>query len=367
MHRLKLIKKTNYSITRGLAFRLIAVILAFFLAGVSIALADQNPFLLASRIIKGTFFTSYGREQLLILATPLILLGTAFTLAGRVHLINVGLDGQLSIGAFAAAAVGLHISVPSLPGLLIIIIAGAIGGALYALFPLWLLMKLGISEILTTLMLNFVALKWAEYIGRSAWTDKSLGGTTANATPRILYQLPMIYGDLHIGIILALFIVGVLWYIQNRTHWGYELTSINANPRAAQNGGIRVIRYTIFFMAFSGALAGLAGVIDLTSVSHRFSAYLSPGYGWLGISVGILAAGSYPAIIFWSLFLALLQNGGIVLKTAGLSPAIVGAITGLILVLVSVSEVLANYRLLLINDTKDGISETRRKDEAPSQ
>jgi simple sugar transport system permease protein len=232
--------------------------------------------------------------------------------------------------------------------LLIMMIAGAVGGALYALIAVWLRVRAGISEILTTLILNWVAIKWAEYIGRWAWTDASGGGLGANATPPIAYRLPVVTGDLHIGIFLAPIVVAILWVVLSNTVWGYQVASVGANPRAAEYGGIRVARQTILLVVLSGTIAGLAGVIDLTGVSHRFSAYLSPGYGFLGICVAILAGESVPALMLWGPFMALLQNGGIVLRTSGLTPAIVGAITGLILILASVGEVIANYRLVRI-------------------
>ena len=357
----KLERRASYSRARGHLFRILAVLLALVLTGIVIEASGESALAMAGSVLRSTLGSRYGWQQLLLLATPLILNGTAFLLGIRMQLFNFGLEGQLYIGAFAAAGVGLNLQGPPWLMVPLMLLASAAGGSLYAAVPALMRIYSGVSEILTTLLMNPLAIQWATYIGMIAWRDRiSIVGGTSNATPRVPYELPVVGGDFSSGILIAILAVIGVWIAFSSTVWGYEVTSIGANRGAAEFAGMPVVRKMLVVMMLSGALAGLSGAIELLGAAHRYSGRLSPGYGWLGIDVAILAGGEPLPLIAWGLFLALILNGGTVLKVQGLSVDLVIALTGLILLLASIGEVLANYRLVPVSRLGEGVEDAVR-------
>ncbi len=344
----KLQRRADYSSARGILFKVLAVILAILATGIVLQASGQSALAMGSRVLESTLGSDYGLQQWLVLATPLMITGAALLIGTRMSAFNFGLEGQLFIGAWAAAGIGLHLNIPPWLALILMFVGGALAGALLALVPALMRIKAGISEILTTLLLNFVAMQFALYFAMDAWRD---WGTAVNlgATTPIPYDLPVLWGHLHIGILIAVCIVVAIFLAIEGTVWGYEVKSIGANRRAAEFAGIAVTRHMLVIMLLSGAIAGVSGVIELTGVAHRLSAAVSAGYGWTGIIVAILAGSSPLAIIPWALFLALILNSGFVLQAQGFSVNVVLAVTGLILLLVSVGEIVANYSLVPVS------------------
>lgn len=352
----KLQRRSDYSRLRGYVFKFLAVVLALLITALALKIAGKSPLDLAKILITTSFTTKFGRTQLLRLATPLILNGVAMLIASRMQLFNLGLEGQLYIGAFAAIAVGLHMSGPPALVILLMALASMAAGALYAFIPAVMRIKAGVSEILTTLLLNPLAIQFAAYIGMDVWRDRSAVGGSANTTPSIPYNLPVFFEEVNFGLILAVIIVLVVWLVFSRTPWGYEVTAGGSNIGAAKYSGMPVIKNMFIVMLLSGALAGLSGMTQLVEVTHRFSPRLSNNLGWMGVNVAILAGGDTLAIIPWGIFMALILFSGTILKTQGILDEVVLALTGLILLLASIGEVLANYRFVNIDkleqDTK---------------
>jgi ABC-type uncharacterized transport system permease subunit len=366
--RWRLQRRADYSRFRGHIFRSAAVLLALFLAAAAFAASGRSPLDLARQVVSTTLGSTYGRQELLLLATPIILNGAAFSLGMHMRLFNLGLEGQLYMGAFFGAAVGLHLHGPSWLMLPLIFLAGILGGALYALVPALMRIELGVSEILTTLLMNPLAIQWATYVGMVAWRDTSMLGVSSNATARLPLELPILPGGTPVGILLAVLVVVGMWLALTRTTWGYEVISIGANRGAAQFAGMPVARNMLVVMLLSGAIAGLSGVHELTAVDHQFSGRISPGYGWFGIDAAILAGDAPLALLPWGLFLALVLYAGIVLKAQGLSIGLVLALTGLILLFASIGEVAANYRLVRAGrpEQETGLERAGREGGGPS-
>ena len=344
----KLQRRGDYSRLRGYALKILAVVIALLIAALALEAAGKSSIELARALLDISFKTEFGRVQLFLLATPLIFNGAAFLIATQMQLFNLGLEGQLYIGAFAAIAVGLHVAGPPALIIMLMLLSAMVGGALYALIPALMRIKTGVSEILTTLLLNPLAIKFAAYIGMDVWRDTSAVGGSANTTSSIPYRFPAIFGELNFGLILAVVFVLVLWLVFTRTTWGYEVTAGGSNIGAAKYSGMPVIRNMFVVMLLSGALAGISGMVQLVQVTHRFSPRLSNNLGWMGINVAILAGGDTLAILPWGIFMALILFSGTILKTQGVLDEVVIALTGLILLLVSIGEVLANYRLVNI-------------------
>ncbi len=345
-------RRTDISPLRKSLFKVVAVILAIICAGLVLFVTGEKPLELGLKILKSTFGSAFGREQLLNLTTPMLLTGLAVTLAGKMNLWNMGVEGQFLIGAWAATGVGLFIQGTTPIMLILMMIGAAIVTGLYALFPAWMRIKLGISEILGTVLLNYVAVYWVLHFTQGPWRDTSSVATSLFYSFKIPYELPRITGSLHIGIIIAILLVIICIVAQEGTIWGYEIRAVGANQKTANFAGIPYKRHMFIIMFLSGAIAGVAGAIQLAGVTNRLTTTISIGYGWNGVLVSCLGGDSFIALIPYSLLMALLLNGGIVLQTQGLSYFVITALIGLILLLASVGEIIATYKLERIIPTK---------------
>jgi ABC-type uncharacterized transport system permease subunit len=344
-------RRTDISPLRKSFFKVLAVILAIMCAGFVLLATGEKPLELGLKILKSTFGTAFGREQLLNLTTPMLLTGLAVTLAGKMNLWNMGVEGQFLIGAWAATGIGLFIK-GSTPIMLILMLVGAsIVTGLYALFPAWMRIKLGISEILGTVLINYVAIYWALHFTQGPWRDTNTA-TSLFYSFRVPYELPKVTGSMHIGIFIGILLVIICIIAQAGTIWGYEIRAVGANQKTANFAGIAYKKHMFIIMFISGAIAGLAGGIQLAGVTNRLTTSISIGYGWNGVLVSCLGGDSFIALVPYSLLMALLLNGGIVLQTQGLSYFVITALIGLILLLASVGEIVATYKLIRITPTE---------------
>ncbi len=342
----RLQRKPGYSQLRGNVFKLLGVVLALIVAGIVVELSGHSAADMAKSIIEVTLSSSFGREQLMNVATPLILTGAAMMLGSRMQLYNFGMEGQIYIGAFAASALGLHLQGPYIVIMPLMFLLGMFGGAFYAFIPAFLRIKAGIGEILTTLLMNYLAVQFTNYIAMGPWRDPGYGSFSSRATRIIPYDLPIFSGNVHLGLLIAIAVVILVWFVSQGTVWGYEITSVGSNQNTAKFAGMPIKKYILIVMLVSGAIAGLAGVIQLTDNSHRFSPSLSRNYGWLGINVAILSGNSPLLLIPWGIFQALVLYAGIVMRAQGMSVNLVTALSGLILFFICIAEVIANYRFV---------------------
>jgi simple sugar transport system permease protein len=202
-----------------------------------------------------------------------------------------------------------------------------------------------VNEIITTLLLNFVAVLLVNHFAIGPWRDT--GAAILSATRRIPYELPMIGGtDIHIGIFIPLIIAALLAILIRNTRWGYEVRVIGSSRGAAEFAGIPVLRHILIIMLISGAIAGMAGMIEVSGTAHRLSGTISNSYGYMGIIAAALANGSPPGVVVAGFLLAVLLNAGIVLQTSGLSVSAMLAINGVILIFAAVGEVATQYHLV---------------------
>ena len=345
----KLQRRSEYTRLRGYTFKILAVIVSLLIASLVLEADGVSALEMGKSVLESNFRTEIGRKQFLRLATPLIINGAAMLLGLRMRLFNFGLEGQLYAGAFVATAIGLYIGGPHVLVLVFMFLGGMIGGAVYSLIPAVMRIRGGVSEILTTLLLNPLAIQFAAYIGMDAWRDFSPAGAMSNATPAVPYGFPKAIWGINLGFIIAVLVVILLWIALSKTIWGYEITAIGASRDAARYAGMMVVKHMFSVILISGALAGLSGMIELAEGTHRYSAWISQSYGWLGINVAILAGFDPLAVLPWGLFFALILSAGTILKVKGISVDVVIALTGLILLLASIGEVVANYRLVLVS------------------
>lgn len=328
----------------ALGARVAAIALALIFAGVVLAVAGRNPLSLGMEVIDASFGSSFGMEDLGLLVIPLILTGLSVTVAQQIGAWNIGAEGQFYAGAFAATAVGLFIPLPDGLSLVAMFIAGAIGGLIWILIPTLARAYANVSELITTLLLNFVAILLVYYVSTDAWRER--GGVANSATPRIPAEMPEFWGLVHWGLPIAVILAIIAALIFNFTKWGYEIRLIGSNPSAGRYAGIASRRYLILVMLASGAIAGVAGMLEIAGTVHRLQGGISNNYGYLGIMVAVLARGSSVGVIFSGALMAFILNSGIILQTEGLTTSAVLAMTGLILFLTAIGDELAHYRIV---------------------
>jgi ABC-type uncharacterized transport system permease subunit len=323
-------------------------LVASLLAGAALfSVAGAPPLAALATLLGESFGSLFGLSETLLVATPLILCGLSVATAHQVGMWNIGAEGQLYLGAFAATGVALHLPVPAPASLLVAAVAGALAGALWALVPALLRTHGRVSEILTTLLLNYVAMAWVAYWIYGAWKGADGFPYTAYLDPA--WHLPVFLQRAHVGLFAALALAGALAWILGHTAVGYEVRVIGASPAAARYAGMPAAARTVAVMAVAGALAGLAGSFEVTGVSHRLHASLSPGYGYTAIIIAFLARGNLLAVPLVAIAFAALAVGGEALQITypGLSAAAVDALQGVLLASVLVGQALARHRLII--------------------
>jgi simple sugar transport system permease protein len=323
------------------AARAAAIILALVFAGIILSFTGANPLELGSEVLDASFGSSFGLEDLGVLVIPLILTGLSVAVAQQIGAWNIGAEGQFYAGAFAAAAVGLF--VPGPPGLILVLMftAGLFGGAVWILIPTLARAYANVNELITTLLLNFVAILLVYYVSTNAWRDKMAN----SATPRLSAEIPEFWGSIHWGFPIAILVALAVAAFLAFSRWGYEVRLVGSNPSAAKYAGMPVRRHLITVMLLSGAIAGLAGMLEIAGTVHRLQGGISNNYGYLGIMVAVLARSSAVGVIFSAALMAFILNSGIILQTQGLTTSAVLAMTGLILFLTAIGDELAHYRI----------------------
>lgn len=324
--------------------RCLAVLLALALLCVVLLAAGEHPWALGARVLASTLGSRFGWEDIGTTMIPLILTGLAVSTMARIGLWNIGAEGQFYAGAVASTGVGFMAGGPSWLTLPALILSGVFGGIAWMLVPAVARAYADVSEIITTLMMNFVATFLVGYLSTGPWLDRAHHALAS--TPRIEAKLPPIWGSVHAGLPLAICLAFVLAGILVFTRWGYEVRISGANPDAARYAGIPVRRRTIGIMLLSGALAGLAGSVELVGTTHHLQGGISNNAGYLGLVLAVLARGSLLAVIPCALLISVISNAGIVLQPQGFNANTVLALTGLVLVLTAIGDEATHYRVV---------------------
>lgn len=276
-------------ISRTLRGPMGALLLAFVLAALAMLVAGVSPADGFWALFAGSLG---GRQQIaetLVQTTALLFPALGIALAFRAGLFNIGAEGQLLIGGLAAGALGAHLVAPSAVAIIALLAAGFIGGGLWGGIAGWLRARFNANEIISTLMLNFVALSVANYLVSGPLKSPSATGSETAPLPQSSW-LPALIPDtrLSISLLIAIACALVLRSVLSRTVFGYELRASGAAPEAARRGGVNMARITWLALSLSGAIAGLGGATIVTGVLHRFNTQLSPGYGYTAIAVALV-------------------------------------------------------------------------------
>ncbi len=312
--QLVLEKRAERSTFIAVASPLIAIVLTLVTMAVLFAILGKNPITALVVYFIDPLTDSYSLQEIAVKATPLVMIAVGLSLCYIANIWNIGAEGQFMIGAvfgswLAVRTNGTDAGFWVLPVMLFL---GALGGALYALIPAICRVYFGASEILTSLMLVYVADLFEDYLVRGPWRDpKGLNfPTTADFDPVATVPTLIEGGRLHAGSILALIVVMLATVLLGRMIMGFEIRLVGAAPRAARFSGFNADRLVIFTFAISGALAGLAGIIEVAGPIGHLQPSISPGYGFTAIIVAFLGRLNPVGILIAGLFLALTFIGG---------------------------------------------------------
>ena len=353
----------------------VGAVLVALLVGAAMLLFDgHNPIHVYREMVDAAFGSRDALASTLAQATPLILTGLAFAVPLKMQLYNIGGEGQLLVGAIAASGVALAMDSGG-PWVLIpaVLIAGMAGGALFAALPGAAKAQFGASEIVTTLMLNFVAINLVNYLifsSNSMWKEKELSNFPTGKQIPSDARLPEVSGQLTIGFFIAVGIALALALIVRYTTWGFRLRLLGDSPRAARYAGVGVFGMTVSVLAASGALAGLAGAILVAGpVGALEPRSLNIGLGYVGILVAVLARANPAIVIPVAIFIASLQASRFTLQGLNVPSSMIAMLQGVILITVGLSQFFLQKRVRftrLANPAHSG-ADARAGDEVPGE
>lgn len=345
---LKFVKRPEISRAKNIAIRIGSILLALVVCGLFFFMVTGlNPLEVYFKMLEGSFGTRYRFNESIVKTIPLVITSLGIALAFKMKFWNIGAEGQISMGAFAASAVAF--SFPYLPSYLLLIImaaAGAIGGGLWALIPAFFKSKWRTNETIVTLMLNYVALKFITYLQFGPWRDPKATGFPKIANFADGAVLPKVFG-IHIGWIIALLLVILMYIFMNLSKIGYEVAVIGESENTARYAGINIKKTIITVMLISGGLCGLTGMIQASAVSNSLNLDVSGGVGYTAIITTWLSKLSAPFIVLASFLFAVLVEGGSYIQTVfNIPSSIADMLQGIILFFVLGTEFFIRYRLV---------------------
>lgn len=326
------------------ALFLVLLISWFFFLAVGI-----DPLAAYNIIGEEIFLTSYGWQDLMVKMTPLLFTGLAVALAAQMRQWNIGAEGQFHMGTFAMTWFALHFD-DKVPGSMLIIcmlIMAAIGGGLWGSIPGFLKARFGVNEIITSLLLNYVAAAWIDHLLFGAWRDPGSNNFPITREFSAASQLPT-FGNtsVHAGLILAFIFVVITAWILWKTQLGFKIRLTGDNPEAARYAGVNIRTLTILIFVASGAIAGIAGFSEVTGIHYRLQQNISIGYGYTGIIIAWLAKNHPLGVIISAFFMSIIFVSAEVLQIEyGLPISIVFLYQGIILFTVLGTDIFTEYRL----------------------
>lgn len=351
-------KKVNREKLFSIIVPIIAVFAALLIGSILLMFINVSPLEAYKYLIFANFSSLYNFSEIFVKSTPIILTGLAFTFAFRTGLFNIGGEGQMFVGAIAAVYVGLktgHLSpFITIP---LCLIAAIIVGAIWGIIPGILKGIFGSSEIIITIMFNYVALYLVSYV-----VDKPLREASGFYPQTDLIGenafLPYIIPKtrLHIGFLVAVILVVLVYIILWKTPFGYRLRAVGHNPDGAEYSGINIKRNIIISLAISGALAGVAGFTEINGIHHRLLDNFSKDVGFDGIAAALLGGASPFGVLVSSLLLGLLKTGANAMQRGvGVPANIVNIIQALIIILVLAGNMLKPKILIMLKRKERGL------------
>jgi ABC-type uncharacterized transport system permease subunit len=304
-------------------------------------------------LLQGAYGSVFALSETLTRAIPLMLTGLAATVAFKARLFNIGAEGQLYVGALAAVAVGgMHdgtgLALPPALLFFLMLLCAALAGALLLLGPALMKARLGVDEVVTTLLLNFIVLLLVSLMLDGPMKDPTAMGWPQSVALMGELELAKLIPQtrVHTGLLFAVALAVALWALMKYTVLGFDIRALGANPRAAAFCGVPVTRTVVLVALISGALAGLAGAIEVAGRTSYLTLDMSPGYGYSGIVIAMLAALHPLAVVVASVFVAgMLVGADSMSRAVGVPTFIADVIVAASLISVLVATLLTQYRV----------------------
>ncbi len=329
-------------VLRAVLVPLLAVVVALLIGAILLYVSDIDPLKAYRALYQGAFGNIRAWKRTFEKATPLIFSGLAVAFAFRAGLFNIGAQGQLLLGAITSAVVGYAVEgLPPYIHIPLALMAGALVGALYGAFPGILKVYTGAHEVITTIMLNYIAINLTDYLADGPLKDPAGGGVVPR-TPKILDSAALpIWGPIPSGFLLAVMLAVVIAWLLWRTTYGFEIRAVGQNPHAARYAGMRVARIVASTMLLSGLMAGLGGAVETLGVVGRFQPGFHAGLGFEGITIALLAKSNPIAVIPASLLVGAMKAGASRMQfVADVPKEIIEVILALMLLLVAADHVI---------------------------
>jgi general nucleoside transport system permease protein len=349
--RFELVRRSHVSSGARTAASLAALLIALLFGGLVIAAMGRSPVAAFDLYLVQPLIDPWSRRELILKATPLVLIALGLSFCYRANLWNIGAEGQLVFGALCGSWIALSGLAGTPTTLVLMLVAAAIGGAFYALIPAILRVRFGVSEILTSLMLVYVAELLLDYLVRGPWRDPRGFNFPQTRLFEAGYILPTFGegGRLHIGVIIMIAAVVITTAILARSRFGYRLKVTGDAPRAAAFAGFEARKTTLIVFAISGALAGLAGMVEVAGQIHQLKPSISPGYGFMAITVAFLGRLHPVGILLAGLVLAMTMIGGEAAQVMLKLPLdVTRAFQGVLLFCVLAADALVSYQPRLV-------------------
>lgn len=299
-------------------------------------------------LLEGAFGSRPALIDTALRSVPYVFSGLAVMLAFRGGLFNIGAEGQLTVGALAAAWAGFSLDLPAVIHLPIVLAAGCLAGAIWGGVAGLLKARTGAHEVITTIMLNYIGGQLASYLLNGPLRDRSPLNVIAQ-TPKIAEgaRLPDVMPGLHAGVLLAAVVAVIVWFVVWKTTTGFELRMVGANADAAAYAGVNVVRRMTWALGVSGMLAGLAGAVQVAGVNYRSTLGFNIGYGFDSIAIALLGRNTVAGVALSSVLFAALRTGATKLQfRTQVSADIISVIQALVLLLVAAEQIVRwVYRL----------------------
>ena len=320
---------------------ILAVALAFVVVGLLLAATGRNPFNAVYYFAKGSFGNLFNMADTISRVVPLTIAGIAFLVGAQCAVFNVGVEGQLLLGALVSAIVGYAVKLPAYLHLPLMLLSGALAGGLYALIPAWLKTKRKVNEILSTIMLNYPATYFTHFMVLKVLPMEGV----VPATPFIAdtARLPTLLAGtrLHAGVIVMVLVVILAYILLYKTSLGYEMRAVGFNQTAARYHGIPVEKRMNFAFFLSGALAGLAGAVEVAGVHYRFLDQFSPGYGYDSITVALVGLLNPFGVIISATLFGALKTGILEMSVySGIPRQLTTLINGIVVLFVAAKDIM---------------------------
>ena len=349
--RIKLEKRRAPSLWMLVATPIAAVMVTMLIGIVVFDLIGIDGLRAVTDIFLSPLLISYKWQDVAVKAAPLVIIALGLSVANRAQVWNIGAEGQYIIGALCATGVGLAFGTVGGPLVVALMVAaGVLGGALWAAVPAWLRTRFNVNEILSSLMLTYVALQVLGYLVGGPWKDPNGRNFPATAPLADSQMLP-VWGTstVHLGVAVAVILPFVFWYLMTRSVFGFQVRVVGSAPNAARHGGFDGRQTVWLALMISGAMAGLAGAFEFTGVLHKANLGFPSGYGFTAIIVCFLGRLNPIGCLIAGIVLAVTSVGGQMAQTSVKIPnSTAGIFQAMMLFFILASDILVRYRVKLV-------------------